>query len=129
MTRGRVVPYEGSPGLSARTRLPAALLLILGLLGTPVGETRAQAPGTPAAVVPLITPPVTRVLYRSHNVVSAGSQENPVTDLMKPGWCRAAFQALQQASMRSSRVSMTRLARKRRRSSCHSSSTGLSSGL
>ncbi len=46
-------------------------------------------------------------LYRSHNVVSAGSQENPVTDLMKPGWCRAAFQALQQASMRSSRVSMT----------------------
>src|SRR5216683_1424493 len=68
-------------------------------------------------------------LYRSHNVVSAGSQENPVTDLMKPGWCRAAFQALQQASMRSSRVSMTRLARKRRRSSCHSSSTGLSSGL
>ena len=62
MTRGRVVPYEGSPGLSARTRLPVALLLILGLLGTPVGETRAQAPGTPAAVAPLITPPVTRVL-------------------------------------------------------------------
>jgi hypothetical protein len=62
MTRGRVVPYEGSPRLSARARPTAALLLILGLLGAPVGEARAQAPGIPAAVAPLITPPVTRVL-------------------------------------------------------------------
>jgi superfamily I DNA/RNA helicase len=69
------------------------------------------------------------VLYRSHFALSDGSQENPVTDLMKPGFCRAVFQALQQASISSSTVSMTRLARKWRRSSCHSSSTGLSSGL
>src|SRR5216684_7273504 len=48
-----------------------------------------------------------------------GNHEKPVTDLMKPGLCRAAFQALQQASIRSSTVSITRLARKRRRrSSC-----------
>ena len=38
------------------------MLLILGLLGTPVGEAHAQAPGAPAAVAPLITPPVPRVL-------------------------------------------------------------------
>ncbi len=38
------------------------MLLILGLLGTPVGEAHAQAPGVPAAVAPLITPPVPRVL-------------------------------------------------------------------
>src|SRR5207245_2091542 len=43
-------------------RLAAALLLIPALLGTPVGEARAQAPGAPAAVAPLIAPPVPRVL-------------------------------------------------------------------
>lgn len=69
-------------------------------------------------------------LYRSHFAVSGGgSQENPVTDLMKPGLCRAAFQARQQASIKSSTVSMTRLASKCRRNSCQSSSTGLSWGL
>lgn len=57
-----MVPYKGAPGFLARMRLTAALLSIFGLLGTPVGEAHAQAPGAPAAVAPLITSPVPRIL-------------------------------------------------------------------
>ena len=56
------MPHEGLPELSARAWPAVALLLILGLLGTPVGEAYAESPSAPAAVAPLITPPIPRVL-------------------------------------------------------------------
>ena len=56
------MPYRGSPCFSAKTWPTAALFLILAVLGTPLGEARAQSRGTPGAAAPLIAPPVERVL-------------------------------------------------------------------
>lgn len=56
------MPYRGAPRFPAKAWLAAALSLTLGLPGTPVGEAHAQAPGAPAAVAPVITSPVPRIL-------------------------------------------------------------------
>ena len=59
---GGIVPYRGSPGVSARAQLIVALLLFLGLLSAPLREAQAQAGGVPGAVAPTITSPIPRML-------------------------------------------------------------------